>query len=58
MTEEYYETPRDTFLAPIKRKPRVSVPPRCSEEEKRQHKQALLMAAQKGREMHIEGSSK
>lgn len=58
MTEEYYETPRDTFLAPTERKPRVSVPPRCSEEEKRQRKQELLRAAQKGRRMSIKGSSK
>lgn len=53
MTEEYYQTPRDTFLAPTDRKPRISVPPRCTEEETRQRKQELLRAAQKHRKLSI-----
>ena len=47
MIEEFEDTPRDTFLAPTKRKPRVSFPPRCAESGVQRRKKELLDAAQK-----------
>lgn len=53
MTEEFYEAPRDTFLAPVWRKPRHCTPPRRTEEEAMKRRQDLHEASQKRKQLPL-----